>query len=611
MKNISYLNMKKIISATMLTATAMSSVMMPDMSLIVHAAEADDIVILYTNDVHCGVDDNIGYAGLALYEQQMLEETPYVTLVDAGDAIQGAPIGTLSDGGYLIDIMNQMDYDIAIPGNHEFDYGMERFLELSEELECGYISSNFVDLRSGEPVLEPYKMITYGDTDVAYVGVTTPESFTKSTPAYFQDSEGNYIYSFCEDEDGSTLYEQVQNAVDAARVDGAEYVILVSHLGVNYVTERWSSVAVLENTNGIDACIDGHSHESIPSMIVKNQNGDEVVLAQTGTKLSAIGQMTIGQDGTIEMQLIEKVEAKEDELEYVIGRRDTLSRLAKKNLGSYNRWTEIYERNKEIIRNPDILTIGMKIVIPQSSVVKEDGQALDYRTDQFIKKIQNEYNQSLKVVLGRTDYLLTVADPVSGERRVRNAETNLGDFTADAYRIVLGADIGFSNGGGIRADMMPGDITYETILTVFPFGNMGCVVEATGQQVMDALEMAVREMPEEGGGFQQVSGITFTINTSIPSSVKLDDKGNFISVEGEYRVKDLMVGDEPLDPDKIYTVASHNYLLKSGGSGMTMFEGCNVLKNEVMVDSDVLSSLYLRGGLIITRHSLLFRDGPL
>ena len=80
---------------------------------------AQDIIVLYTNDVHCGVDDNIGYAGLALYEKEMLEETPYVTLVDAGDAIQGAPIGTLSSGSYIIDIMNEVGYDFAVPGNHE------------------------------------------------------------------------------------------------------------------------------------------------------------------------------------------------------------------------------------------------------------------------------------------------------------------------------------------------------------------------------------------------------------------------------------------------------------------------------------------------------------
>ena len=218
-----------------------------------------DIVVLYTNDVHCGVDDNIGYAGLSLYKKQMQQQTPYVTLVDAGDAIQGAPIGTLSEGGYLIDIMNQVGYDVAVPGNHEFDYGMARFLDLAGKLNCGYYSCNFISTATGAAVFAPYKMITYGDTRVAYVGVSTPESFTKSTPAYFQDGAGNYIYSFCEDESGQSLYSQVQASVDAARNEGADYVIMVGHLGETGVTDRWSAVNIIRNTTGINVCIDGHS----------------------------------------------------------------------------------------------------------------------------------------------------------------------------------------------------------------------------------------------------------------------------------------------------------------------------------------------------------------
>ena len=223
------------------------------------AAENPDqeIVILYTNDVHCGVDDNIGYAGLALYEKQMEAETPYVALVDAGDAIQGAPIGTLSEGGDIVSIMNQVGYDFAIPGNHEFDYGMDRFLELAGQLNCGYYSSNLMDLRTGETVFEPYKIMSFGETQVAFVGASTPESFTKSTPKYFQDEAGNYIYGFCEDENGQALYSRVQNSVDSARAAGADYVILVAHLGNEGITPRWTSSAVVANTNGIDAVIDG------------------------------------------------------------------------------------------------------------------------------------------------------------------------------------------------------------------------------------------------------------------------------------------------------------------------------------------------------------------
>lgn len=554
-----------------------------------------DIVVLYVNDVHCGIDENIGYAGLALYKKEMQAQTPYVTLIDAGDAIQGAPIGTLSDGGYIIDIMNKVGFDFAVPGNHEYDYGMPRFLELAGKLSCGYYSSNFMDLRTGSPVFAPYKIFTYGDTKIAFVGVTTPESFTKSTPAYFQDENGNYIYGFCEDESGQKLYAQTQSAIDSARAEGATYVVVVGHLGENGSTDRWTSDSVIKNTTGIDAFIDGHSHEQY-SKYVKDKDGKDVLLTQTGTKLENIGKLTIRTDGTIADELISQVPAGESSGAYEVKKGDTLSRIAKRELGSYDRWREIYDANKDRIKDPNVLTVGQQLVVPGKSAVTSDGKAIDYDTDKFIKNIQAQYNESLKTVIGHTDVELTVNDPATGNRAVRSAETNLGDLCADAYRYVLGADIGLSNGGGVRASIKAGNITYNDTLTVFPFGNMGCVVEATGQQIKDALEMASRNCPAENGGFLQVSGLTYTINTSVTPSVQLDEKGNFIKVTGSYRVSDIMVGGAPLDVNKTYTVASHNYMLKSAGDGMTMFKGSNVLRDNVMTDVDLLSA-YIRSNL--------------
>lgn len=558
-------------------------------------AADQDIIVLYTNDVHCGVDDNIGYAGLALYKKEMQAITPYVALVDAGDAIQGAPIGTLSDGGYLTDIMNKVGYDFAIPGNHEFDYGMPRFLELAGKLSCGYYSSNFIDLRTGTPVFAPYKMFTFGNTKVAFVGATTPESFTKSTPAYFQDGNGNYIYSFCEDESGQKLYTQIQAAVNGAKAEGANYVVLVGHLGENGTTERWTSDNVIKNTTGIDVCIDGHSHEEY-GKYVKNKDGKDVLLTQTGTKLKDIGKLIIHTDGTITNELVKEVPAGAGSSVYTVKNGDSLNRIAKKVLGSYNRWKEIYDANRDKIKDVNVIPVGTQLVIPGTSAVNEDGKAIDYDTAQFIKNIETQFNETLKTVIGHTDVELTVNSTATGKRAVRSAETNLGDLCADAYRNVLGADIGLANGGGVRASIAAGNITYNDTLTVFPFGNMGCVVEATGQQIKDALEMASRNCPEENGGFLQVSGLTYTINTSVPSSVQLDEKSNFVKVNGTYRVSDIMVGGQPLDLNKTYTVASHNYMLKSAGDGMTMFKGCNVIRNDVMTDVDLLSA-YIRTNL--------------
>lgn len=559
------------------------------------AAADSEIVILHTNDVHCGIDENIGYGGLALYKKQMLRETPYVVLVDAGDAVQGGTLGTLSEGADVISVMNQAGYDFAIPGNHEFDYGMPRFLELADSLDCEYYACNFMDLRTGQTVLAPYKIMEFGDTKVAFVGVATPESFTKSTSVYFQDNAGNYLYGFCEDETGEALYRQIQSAVDSARAEGAAYVILAAHLGGNYVTERWNSQQVLAATEGIDACIDGHSHEAYVKY-VKNKNGQDVLVSQAGTKLESFGKMVIAPDGTITAELITEVPAEQTETLYTVQKGDSLSRIAKRELGDYSAWREIYEANRDRISNPNRLYPGMTLSLPGGMVTGRNGRPSDREMDRFLRGIQSQFEESLKTVIGRSEVHLTVMDPAAGIRAVRNGETNMGDLTADAYRFVLGADIGFSNGGGIRADIVPGDITYNDTLSVFPFGNMGCVVRATGQQILDALEMSVCDYPQESGSFMQVSGLTYTIDVSVPSSVETDDKGNFLRVSGPRRVSEVMVGGAPLKPEESYTLASHNYMLKSAGSGMTMFQGCELLRDEVISDVDLLSA-YIQDNL--------------
>lgn len=583
-------NLKRRFWSLLLTLTMVVSVTagVTAATEITAQAAGQDIVVLYTNDVHCGVDDNIGYAGLALYKKEMQAQTPYVTLVDAGDAIQGAPIGTLSDGGYIVDIMNYVGYDFAIPGNHEFDYGMPRFLELAGKMKCGYYSCNFMNLATGTPVLAPYKMFTYGDTQVAFVGVSTPESFTKSTPTYFQDANGNYLFGFCEGENGQALYNQVQVTVDAALAQGADYVIMVGHLGNIGVSGEWSSEAVIKNTTGIDAVIDGHSHETYDKTY-PNKNGEQVVVTQTGTKLSNIGKMTIKPDGTITTEMVTAV-PDAGFTTYTVQKNDSLSKIAKKTFGSTQAWPIIYNANKDKIRKPNIITAGTVLTIPGGATATEDGKFVDAATDAYIKQIQAQYSESLKTVLGNTSVALTTNDPATGQRAVRSAETNLGDLCADAYRYQLEADIGFMNGGGVRDSIAEGTITYNDTLKVFPFGNMGCVIEATGQQIKDALEMASKDCPTENGGFMQVSGLTYIIDTSIPSSVKEDEKGNFQGVSGAYRVSDIKVGEEPLDLNKTYTVASHNYMLKSGGDGMVMFNGCKVVKDDVMVDVDILST---------------------
>ena len=490
-----------------------------------------DLAILYTNDVHCAVDSGIGYAGVAALKQQLLDEGCYVALVDAGDAVQGDAIGTLSKGSYIVDIMNEVGYDVATPGNHEFDYGMDRFFELRDMAKFPYVSANFVDLTTGEPVLEPYAMLAYNDVKVAFVGVSTPMTISTSTPTFFQDANGNYIYGFSQKDGADGFYAVVQQAVDAAIADGADYVVALAHLGIDASTSPYTSSELIEHTRGIDVVIDGHSHSTVECERVKNLDGERVLLTQTGTKLNAVGMLYITKDGSISTGLI----------------------------------TDYTEKDAD--------------------------------TEAYIAQIQAQFEELLNEVVASTEVDLTIFEPGNDPavRIVRNSETNLGDLCADAYRYISGADVAFVNGGGVRTDIATGDITYGDIIKVHPFGNELCMVEATGQEILDALEMGARVTPEESGGFLQVSGLTYEIHTYIPSSVTLDENNMFVSVDGEYRVKNVTVGGEPLDLSKTYTLACHNYLLKDAGDGYTMFQDNTFLLDSIMIDNQVLINYIVEG----------------
>lgn len=477
---------------------------------------AKDIVILYTNDAHCGIEDGMGYQGLSAAKRALLAAGNKVLLVDNGDAVQGDTIGTLSKGEYIIDIMNKLGYDVATPGNHEFDYGMDQFNKLVEKADFDYISCNFVD-KDGNPVLKPYVIKEADGVKIAFVGISTPKTITTSTPTYFQDGNGNYIYGFMQDDTGEKLYAAVQSAVDAARKEGAKYVIAMAHLGIETDCQPWTSSDVIVNTSGIDVVLDGHSHSTIAGDIVKNKEGKDVILTSTGTKLANIGCLTISADGKV-----------------------------------------------------------------SSTLINDDG------VGETISEIKKGYEEMVNTVVASTKVELTVNDPVSGERMVRRQETNLGDLCADAYRAMSGADIAVVNGGGIRVSIPAGDITYGQIIAVHPFGNEMCVVEATGQQILDALEMGARNAPGECGGFLQVSGMSYEIDLNVEPTVEVNADGMFTGVSGEYRVKNVKVGDEPLDLAKTYTLASHNYMLKSAGDGMAMFQGCTLLQDSVMIDNQVL-----------------------
>ena len=502
-----------------------------------------DVMILFTSDVHCGIESNFGYAGLAMVRDAYKNAGYHVLLVDNGDSIQGEPVGTMTTGEANIKLMNAVGYDIATMGNHEFDYGMDRFFELSKMANFPYISCNFN--KGGELQFAPYVIKEFDGVKIAFVGITTPKTLTSSTPKYFQDENGNFIYGFFEDETGEGLYNAVQKAVDDARAEGASIVIAMAHLGNEAECSPYTYKDVIANTTGINALLDGHSHDT-DHVEMRNKARETVLRQGCGTKLEGVGYL--------------KIAAKNGAMK---------AGVMMWNNDDFNA-TQLYQLDTDVTK-----------------AVAEATETL---------------NVKLAEVVAKTDVELTINDPVAvtedgkAVRIIRNAETNLGDLCADAYRYVSGADIAFVNGGGIRVSIKEGDITLNDILKVHPFGNALCVCEATGQQILDALEFGAKDVPGEFGGFLQVSGLTYEIHTSVPSSVKLDEKGLFAGVEGEYRVKNVMVGDEPLDLEKIYTLASHNYMLQGQGDGYTIFEDNVYTQESVMLDNQVLIT-YITEGL--------------
>jgi len=509
---------KKICIGFVVLAMLLSS-----LGLVTSAEDTQEIVILFESDVHCSVN---GYAKIAALKDEISDDAEYVGVVTSGDFVQGGSLGIVSKGEYIINIMNLIGYDAVGLGNHEFDYKTERLHELVNKLDSTVVCSNYKKIGEEKSVFNPYIIVPYGDTEVAYIGIITPDTLTSSSPAQFKNEEGQYTYSFCAD----TLYENTQKSIDAAKKEGADYIIALAHLGTEYVFEQWSAQTLIQNTTGLDVVLDGHSHSVVEGMVVNDKAGNDVIVASTGTGFANIGKLTLS-DGAIKTELVP---------------------------------TQTYEKTDEEITK-------------------------------YIATINEEYAKLGERKIGVSEVSLTTLDE-QGNRIIRNAETNLGDFCADAYREITGADIGFINGGGIRNDIDTGDITFNEILGVFPFANKTCISEVTGQQIVDMLEYGLVFYPEENGSFQHVSGIKFDFDPQIKHSVMLDENQEFVSVEGARRVSDVEVLNqetgayEPIVLDKKYTLASHSYLLMEYGGGATMFKGAKLLSDTGILDVELLES---------------------
>ena len=511
--------------------------------------EKSEVTILYTNDVHTYIDKQapeLTYAAIAALKQSYQNAGKKVLLVDAGDHVQGTAYGSMDQGASIIELMNAAGYDAATPGNHEFDYGMDRAKELMRDADFPYLSCNWVDLRTNLRVLPEIKVFVRGGVRIAFVGITTPETFTKSTPAYFMNkAQTKYIYDILGGEDGQKLYSAVQKAVDKAKCL-ADVIIGLGHLGVDPSSSPWTSEEVIAHTTGFDAFIDGHSHTVMENKQVADASGRLVTLTQTGSYFANVGEMTIAPDGTISTRLVSTY----DQEDVAVAAEQAA-------------WVNTVD---------DML--GEKIAVADTKF---------YITDPATGK--------RRIRSGETNLGDFVADGIYA-------------YFNEVEQ--LHCDIAIMNGGGIRSDEDAGYWTFKTCKQVSPFGNVACLMSVTGKQIQDALEFAARFAGAEGkenGGFLQVAGATYEIHTDIPNTVQTDDKNVWIgSATGTPRVQNVKIYDRangtyvPLDENKTYALAGMNYTLRNLGDGFAMFDGAELIKDYVSEDYLVMSTYAMTFG---------------
>ena len=547
--------MKNLISRRSFMKAAGVSAAAATMALSAPAASAcwtgdvQDITILYTNDVHTYIDKQspkLTYAAIAALKKSYQDDGKNVLLVDAGDHVQGTAYGSMDEGATIIQLMNAAGYDAATPGNHEFDYGMDRAKELMADADYPYLSCNWVNLPLNNRVLSDVKYFRIGGRTIAFVGITTPETITKSTPAYFMDkNQKRYVYDILGGEDGQKLYSAVQKSINKARVI-ADYVIGLGHLGVDPSSSPWTSKEVIEHTSGLDAFIDGHSHTVMECEWVKDLSGKAVALTQTGSYFANVGEMTIKADGSIATQLV-----------------PTYDGLDSAVAGIQTEWVSAVD---------DML--GEKIAVAETNF---------YISDPATGK--------RRIRLGETNLGDFVAD---------------GIYSYFNEVEQLHCDLAIMNGGGIRADVDAGDWSFKTCKQVSPFGNVACLMSVTGKQIQDALEFAARFVGPDGqenGGFLHVAGATYEIHTDIPNTVQTDDKNVWIgSATGTPRVQNVKIYDKtsgtyvPLDEGKTYALAGMNYTLRNLGDGFAMFDGAELIKDYVAEDYLVMSTYAMSFG---------------
>lgn len=512
-----------------------------------------DIVILSTSDVHCSPEKGFGYAGLYRIREKFKKEGCEVLLVDDGDQIEGHGelFGTLTQGEQVIDLMNKMGYDVAIPGNHEFSYGPDKFIQLTKKANFPYISCNI--FKNGKRLFKPYIIKEVDGKKIAFVGAITPRTIgVYQSRSLFLDSNNKIIYDFMNGEKGNRLNRVIQTNVDSARKEGADLVFLMAHIGQARKYQDYEQITyVISHTKGIDGVFDGHSHDA-KRFVVNNAEGRPVTRIAMGHKFSRIGYARIsGEDGSIKMGIFA--------------------------------WT--------------------------SSVNATELFGIKNEMSEEVDKALKEYNERLYGKQGSSSFPLLITNPSKKDSNgnpikvINRGETNLGDFAADALRNATGADVAIIPADKFNKSIPAGDISLYNLRLAVPSAKRVTVVKATGQQILDALEWGTRKYPKTCDAFPQVSGVTFTVNTKQSHKCK-SKNGYFTRVDGKYRVSNVKIGGKPIQLKKKYTVVSYFRVVRTSEYGYTMFKKCKRVKIDGRLGYDMLAS-YLRSnqkGVISSKY---------
>lgn len=470
-----------------------------------------------------------GYANIAQLRNEYEAEGAEVILVDAGDFSQGTTYVSTSKGFDAITMMNAAGYDVATLGNHEFDYGYAQLKSNLEKAEFQVICADVFD-ESGNTIYPAYTIITTGSgMKIAFIGFETPEAQTKANPALIKG-----LTFLAEDE----LYAVAQENIDKVKAEGADLVIALSHLGVDAESEPNRSVDLYAHTTGFDFIIDGHSH----TVMTEGENGEPI--QSTGTAFANIGVIVIDNETkTIEENFLRSVSHDDD-------------------------GTTVYDITNDI--------------------------AVSGYAQEIMDRVNGEYN----IVFAES-----LVD-LNGERDPgnRTEETNLGDLVSDAIMWTVLKDEGslsvdtanavaIVNGGGIRASINSGSITKKDVNTVLPFGNTITVVYVTGAELLEALEASTYCTPTAVGGFPQVAGIEFTVDTTkaYDSNAETYPASTYYGPASINRVTINSVNGREFDENATYAVITNDFMAAGGDTYYAFASSENKFDTGIPLDEAVMA----------------------